>query len=105
MDRIIGEALDEIKRLKETMTGLEKKISQEGESSAHTGALKSESDKLNRLSDSLILKSKEAWQKYAELKRVCKAEEVEPPLLDGVRLRCSKIEQIAADLLCYSLGH
>jgi hypothetical protein len=68
-------------------------------------ALDSALESLSKLSDSLIMSSKEAWRTQDELERKCKASEFELTRLDEVRVLCVKTEGMAADLLCYSLGH
>ena len=59
---------------------------------------------LSRLSDSLIAESKETWQAYAGLERKCKSSRSGVARLDDVQVSCKKIEAIAADLLCFTLG-
>jgi hypothetical protein len=71
----------------------------------HAEALEAASESLNRLSDALITNSKKAWQKYAKLETKCRAIDSEFARLDDVRVLCKKTEAIAADLLCYTLGH
>lgn len=106
MERSYNETLVEIKDLKDTMNALEQELSRDdcSEKSSYARALSSTSGKLNRLSDSLCLRSKEAWGTLAGLERRCRAWERDLALLDGVRALCVKTEKMAADLLCYSLG-
>lgn len=66
--------------------------------------MKSTMESLDKLTDSQILKSKEAWKKYEELKHDCEMRSLAPPQLDELRILCKETEQVAADLLCYSLG-
>ena len=70
-----------------------------------TETLEATAESLNRLSDALITNSKKAWQKYAKLESKCKVIDSELARLDDVQVLCKKIEAIAADLLCYTLGH
>jgi chromosome segregation ATPase len=67
-------------------------------------ALDSAWESLSRLSDSLISESKEAWQAYARLERKCKSSRSRLARLDDVRVSCRKIEAIASDMLCFTLG-
>ena len=106
LERIIEESMAKVKEIKDSMNGLEKGISTavEPERSVLVKRLRSESDRLNRLSDSLTLTCKDAWRMYAELEKKL-TNGVDPSALEGVRVHCKNIDQIAADLLCYSLGH
>jgi len=92
--------------LKEKMNELEQRIGQETpeEASRDMGSLRSAIDSLERLTDSEILKSKAAWKKYEELKHECEKHALTPPQLEELRTLCKRTEQLAADLLCYSLG-
>ena len=107
MERSYNETLVKIKELKDTMNALEQELSRDNGSnkSGYTRALNSASEDLNRLSDSLCLRTKEAWETLAGLERRCRARGLDLALLNGVRALCVKTEKIAADLLCYSLGH
>lgn len=98
--------LRRIKRLKDRLNALEQVMSQDKGSKAvsRMKALNSASESLSELSDSLIISSKRAWQAYDRLERKCKANGLEPARLDGMRVLCARIEAMAADLLCYTLG-
>jgi chemotaxis regulatin CheY-phosphate phosphatase CheZ len=60
--------------------------------------------RLNRLSDSQIMRSKKAWEEYRKLEQECKQWAPSPVQLDSLRALCKKTEELAADLLCYSLA-
>ena len=99
--------LRKINRLKDRLNMLEQTVSNDKsfEGVDHAEALEAASESLNRLSDALITNSKKAWQKYARLETKCKALDTDFARLDAVRFLCKKTEAIAADLLCYTLGH
>lgn len=99
-------ALETVGTLKEKMNELEQRIGQKKPEEARVDmvSLRSAIDTLERLTDSEILKSKAAWKKYEELKQDCELHALAPPQLDELRILCKRTEQLAADLLCYSLG-
>jgi hypothetical protein len=86
---------------------LEKRISVEDqpESIRLQGLLNDKSNELNELSDSLVLASKSSWMKFNELAQRCVSQGCNPALLEHIRVLCKDIDVIAADLLCFSLGH
>jgi hypothetical protein len=61
-------------------------------------------ENLDRLTDSLISRSKSAWDDYRRLERYCKSFGFKPLALDNLRVICEKTERLASDLLCYSMG-
>ena len=99
-------ALGTVGMLKEKMNELEQRIGKEKpeEASGDMASLRSAIDSLERLTDSEILRSKAAWKKYEELKHECEKNALAPPQLEELRTLCKRTEQLAADLLCYSLG-
>ena len=103
----ISSILESIKAIKDEMLDLEKKISTaEQVEGAHLQvSLRIKSNELNELSDSIVLMSREAWKKFNDLAQRCESEEDDPCLLEPIRVLCKRIEVIAADLLCFSLGH
>jgi hypothetical protein len=103
----IASILESIKAIKDEMMDLEKKISAaEQVEGAHLQvSLRIKSDELNDLSDSIVLMSREAWMKFNDLAQRCESEGDDPRFLEPVRVLCKRIEVIAADLLCFSLGH
>lgn len=107
MEKTYNKISERIKKLKNKMNTLEHTLSQ-GSSSKNSKcmkALNSTTESTNRLSDSLIAESKKAWKTHGKLERKCKATGSELTKLDPVRVWCVKTEGMAADLLCYSLGH
>ena len=67
--------------------------------------LRGKSGELNKLSDSLVLLSRASWREFDALARLCDAEGGNPASLEHVHALCKEIDVIAADLLCFSLGH
>ena len=103
----ISSILVSIKSIKDDMLDLEKMISVEDqfESIRLQSLLNKKSGELNELSDSLVLTSKSAWMKFNEVALRCASQGVDPTLLEPIHVLCKKIDVIAVDLLCYSLGH
>ncbi len=103
----ISSVLVSIKSIKDEMLDLEKRISveEQPEGIRLQSLLKRKSDELNELSDSMVLTSRDAWMKFNDLAQRCEGEGGDPALLGPVRVLCKKIDVIAADLLCFSLGH
>jgi seryl-tRNA synthetase len=99
-------AVETVGTLKDEMNKLEQKIGQEKPEDARGDmtSLRSAVDSLERLTDSEILKSKASWKKYEELKQECEKNILTLPQLDELRTICKRTEELAADLLCYSLG-
>jgi len=99
-------ALKTVGTLKAKMNELEQRISKKkpAQTEEDLNSLRAAIHSLDRLTDSQILKSKEAWKKYEELKRICETQNPAAPQLDELQTLCKKTEQLAADLLCYSLG-
>ena len=99
-------AVGTVGMLKLKMNELEQRIGQEKpeEATEDTTCLRSAIDSLERFTDSEILKTKAAWKKYEELKHECENYALSPPQLDELQSMCKRTEQLAADLLCYSLG-
>ena len=98
--------LKTVGKLKGKMTELEQRMSQKRpeEIEENMYHLRHATERLNRLTDSQILRSKKAWKEYEELEHDCKMQTLQLPQLDGLRTQCKKTEQFAADLLCYSMG-
>ena len=96
--------LQTLRTLKDDMTELEKRVSQKKQPE-DLDKLDSTIETLNQMTDSQILASKKAWKIYEEFERESKKQSSEPDKLNELRVVCKKREQIAADLLCYSLGH
>jgi cell division septum initiation protein DivIVA len=98
-------ALRTVVKLKQKMNELEQRIGQKKrEDTKDLNSLRSAADSLDRLTDSQILMSKKAWKTYEEMEHACRAQALQLPQLHELRILCKKTEQLAADLLCYSLG-
>ncbi len=99
--------LRKVRKLKEKMNALELSISEKG--SARTkedlNKLAYSIEKLNRLTDSLISKSTKAWEEYKTFEQKCKILSYKPPEMNELKVMCTEKEELAKDLLCYSLGH
>lgn len=63
-----------------------------------------DADKLDAFTDFLILESARAKRKFERLERKCKLQAFEPAGLKELKSLCNQKEQLAKDLLCYSLG-
>ncbi len=100
-------AVEVVRNLKEKMNHLEQRISQKNDAQSlkDLNSLRASTNSLNQFADSQILKSKRAWDRYRELEKDCKAQGAMPAQLSQLRIACKKTEQLAADLLCFSLGH
>ena len=103
----ISSILGSIKAIKNEMLDLEKRISVEelAERIQLQGLLRKKSDELNDLSDSVVMISSDAWVIFNDMAQLYESEGVDPALLVPIRVLCKRIEVIAADLLCFSLGH
>jgi hypothetical protein len=99
-------ALKTMEKLKNKMNELERNISQKEQARADEDldALDLTLKRLNRLSDSEILRSKKAWEEYGKLEHDCKLIGLKPVQLDDLLIACKKTQDLAADLLCYSLA-
>jgi hypothetical protein len=64
-----------------------------------------DADRLDAFTDFLILESARAKTKCERLERECKLQAFEPTGLKDLKILCNQKEQLAKDLLCYSLGH
>lgn len=95
-------AMVAVERLKEEMNRLERRITDGsmGENAGDMAALSALTRSFNELTDSQILESRRAWQRYEELKR-----EDDTPRLSEFYDACQRTQQLAADLTCYSLGN
>jgi SPX domain protein involved in polyphosphate accumulation len=99
-------ALRTVENLKNKMNELERNISQKkrAETDQDLNALDLTLKRLNRFTDSQILGSKKAWREYRKLEGDCKLHGLKPVQLDDLLIACKKTEELAADLLCYSLA-
>jgi len=64
-----------------------------------------DTERLDAFTDFLILESARAKSKCDRLERECKLQAFEPAGLKDLKALCNQKEQVAKDLLCYSLGH
>lgn len=106
LQRVYDEALAKMKGLKDAQNALEQTICEDKGSLGddRVKALESAWESLSRLSDALIIRSKEAWQTCARLERECTASGLELTRLAAMRVLCKNTDALAADLLCYTLG-
>jgi chromosome segregation ATPase len=106
LEKSYERTLRRIKRLKGSLNTLEEttRCDKGPGNAGRMKALDSAAGSLNRLSDSLIARSKKAWQIYERLEHKCKATGLEMTRLSNVQVLCKKTEAMAADLLCYMLG-
>ena len=59
---------------------------------------------LDKLTDSLISRNRDAWAQYRKFRDDCQRLGFKPVELNDLRIVCEKTERLAADLLCYALG-
>jgi hypothetical protein len=106
IEREYAEVLKAVERLKNKMNKLEQNASAEDHAAtaSDSNSLDLAIKSLNELTDSQILRSKKAWEEYRKLETYCKQYALPPPELDNLKVLCKKMEELAADLLCYSLG-
>jgi len=97
IQRDYGKTLEKLRKLKNEMNKLEQQT--QGLKTLNL-AIK----RLNRLTDSQIMRSKKAWEEYRKLEQECKECLPYPVQLENLRTICKKTEGLAADLLCYSLA-
>lgn len=105
-ERDYKKALKTVEKLKNKMNILERNISEkeQTETNEYLNSLESTIKRLNRFTDSQILRSKKAWGEYRKLEHDCKLYGQKPVQLDDLVIVCRKMEELAADLLCYSLA-
>jgi pyruvate formate-lyase activating enzyme-like uncharacterized protein len=105
-EREYAEVLTEVEKLKNKMNRLEQGISKEDQvaTTLDSNSLDLAIKSLNELTDSQILRSKKAWEEYRKLETYCKQYAPQLVELDNLKVLCKKMEELAADLLCYSLG-
>jgi hypothetical protein len=105
-ERSYNETIRNIRELKERISELEISISEKGntENSEEMRELNSLEEKLNASVDSLILRSEAEWEDYRRLEQECGVRGFDPARLEAFKVICKKTEELAKDLLCYSLG-
>jgi len=99
IQRDYGKTLEKLQELKNEMNGLEHQTQTQS-----LKALNLAIKRLNRLTDSQIMRSKKAWEEYRKLEQECKQYQPYPVQLETLWAICKKTEGLAADLLCYSLA-
>jgi seryl-tRNA synthetase len=101
-----AKALKNVGKLKEKMSLLEAQVgNNNGVEAKCSDSLNSAIQSLDKLTDSQILRSKKAWKKYKNLEHDCKQHGLDLSQFGELRASCEKTEKLAADLLCYSMGH
>lgn len=105
-DKDYEKALRKVKMLKDIMNELEQNMIQKKQTRTvqNLNALRSVIRRLDKLTDSETMRSRQAWEEYRKLEDDCKRLEVRSVQLDDLKALCKKMEGLAADLLCYSLG-
>jgi len=93
--------------LKKKINYLELSLSQEGCTRTEVGMekLNALTERLDKFVDSVISESVRARQKCERLNQECKMQAFDLAKLEDLETSCKEIEQLAKDLLCYSLGH
>jgi len=92
--------------LKEKINDLELRISRERHAQHHPQLekLNSAVESLDIFVDSVIVESARAKENCERLKRKCEMQAFKPAQLENLQTLCQENEQLAKDLLCYSLG-
>jgi len=100
IQRDYRKTFEKVKKIKNKMNELEQHNSKTRDLKALDSAIK----RLNKLTDSQILRSKKAWEEYRKLEQESKQSAFSLDQLDNLRTICKNTEGLAADLLCYSLA-
>ena len=100
-------ALRKVRTLKEKMNVLELKLGEKRSDGPKEDLdeLNSAGEKLNRLTDALISESAKAWEEYKKFEHECKTHHYETVEMNDLKTICKEKEELAKDLLCFSLGH
>ena len=101
------ETMKAVKELKEKMRMMELAIcrGETDEARQVIIGLNSASTNLNNLTSSLISTNMRAWEQYRGYEVDCEKRGLKSSKLAELRTQCEKTEELATDLLCYSLGH
>lgn len=102
------EAMKTVKILKNRINQLEQAGNEKSpvESDDHMKELNSAIERLDEFIDSWILKSADAWNKYRMLEKESMTMQLsELARMNDLKNLCKQSEQLAKDLLCYSLAH
>ena len=108
LEKSYQEAVKTVKTLKNGINQLERAGNEKSpvESDAHLRELNSAIERLDGFIDSWVLKSADAWNKYRVLeKRFMTVQVSELARVNDLKNLCKQSEQLAKDLLCYSLAH
>ncbi len=107
LKRGYARALKTVKILKGGINELERSRAEEGsvENEALRVELDSAAGRLDAFVDSWILEVKGAWNTYRILEELSGQKEHDVGKLKTLRDLCDESEQLAKDLLCYSLAH
>jgi len=92
--------------LKKRINNLELSISNEScvKTDAGVEGLNSATERLDRFVDSVILENAQARGECERLESECRALTFASARLENLKALCQEYEQLAKDLLCYSLG-
>jgi len=93
--------------MKKRINDLELNISEKGSvrADSNRGKLNSAVEELDEFIDSVISQTARTREKCEKLKQECAVQSFEPIRLKELLTLCLENEQLAKDLLCYSLGH
>jgi len=93
--------------LKRKINDLELSVSQEDCARAEDDKKKLNAliERLDGFVDSVISESARTREQCERLKHECKMQEFDPVTVENLETSCKETEQLAKDLLCYSLGH
>ena len=100
-------AVRRIALLKKKINRLELSLSQRNctRTEADVEKLNALTARLDGLVDSVISESVKAGQKCEHLKQMCRTRKLDSLKLEDLEASRKEMEQLAKDLLCYTLGH
>ena len=103
-------AVEELGELKKKINDLERVIVDDADATGEDKEkLDSAIDQLIKLTDFMISESERAWEEYRTLERDCRIGAPEPSNVNAQMKAlwglCKKTDELATDLLCYSLAH
>lgn len=107
MKRSHGIAVRSIAALKMKINDLEQSLSlgSFAPTKADMKKLDALTARLDRLVDSVISESARAKRKLERLKQECRTQAIDSVKVENLETAYKETEQLAKDLLCYSLGH
>ncbi len=107
VEKNYGDAVRTMNVLKNEINQLEQvRAGSPAENDADTEELNSAIRKLDEFIDFWILRSTDAWNKYRLLEKEFTATQASNSVkLNKLKSLCKESEQLAKDLLCYSLSH